>query len=84
MAEAEWEKRYTEIDELHRTIQARVDESDRRAAAREKERAEQRAALEAQGSIGQGTSSEPAKIDLKKWNETLDRFSSFWGQSLTM
>ena len=44
MAEEEWQKRHREIEELHRTIQARMDESDRRAAAREKERAERRAA----------------------------------------
>ena len=42
MAEAEWQERHREIEELHRTILARMDESDRRTAEREKERAEQR------------------------------------------
>ena len=45
MAEAEWQKRHREIDELHRTILARMDESDRRAAEREKQR-EQRLEVE--------------------------------------
>lgn len=75
MAEAEWQERHREIEELHRTILARMDENDRRAAEREKERAEQRAALDSQLRVGQGASSEPAKIDLKKWTETWDRFS---------
>ena len=44
MAEAEWQKRHREIDELHRTILARMDESDRRAAEREKQREQQGAA----------------------------------------
>ena len=41
MAEAEWRKRHQEIDRIHRRILARLDESDRRAAEREKQREQQ-------------------------------------------
>ena len=44
MAEAEGQWRHRAIDELHRTILARMDASDRRAAEREKQREQQRAA----------------------------------------
>ena len=77
VAEAEWQRRHREIEELHRTILAQMDESDRRAAEREKERAEKRAALDAQVGLRtakQGASSGPVKIDLKRWTETWDRF----------
>ena len=44
MAEAEWQDPLKEVERIHRRILARLDESDRREAAREKERAERRAA----------------------------------------
>ena len=65
MAEAEWQKRHREIDELHRTILARMDESDRRAAEREKQREQQRAAGSTWDLAGGNAEHEKRREDLR-------------------
>lgn len=75
MAEAEWQKRHREIEELHRTIQARMDERDRRAAEREKghekRREELRARLAAYGL--REVSSDELLASTKRLSKTVDR-----------
>ena len=83
MPEMEWRERLNEIEELHRAILARMDQSEQRAAAREKERAERRTAQEARVCLGAHEDEEAAKLDTsseamrattKRWLETMDRF----------
>ena len=75
MAEAEWQKPHREIEELHRTILARMDASDRRAAERgkqrKKRRAELRAKLRAYGL--REVSSEELLASVKRLSDTVDR-----------
>jgi len=75
VAEAEWQKPHREIEELHRTILARMDASDRRAAERgkqrKKRRAELRAKLRAYGL--REVSSEELLASVKRLSDTVDR-----------
>jgi len=68
MPETEWQERLNKIEELNRANLARMDQSERRAAAREKERADQRAAEAA-------TLPPPERI-----RETLDKFFEILGE----
>ena len=75
MAEAQWQKRHREIDEIHRTIQARLDASDRRVAEREKReparREARRARLAAYGL--REVSSDELLASVKRLSDAVDR-----------
>lgn len=72
---AEADERFNEIHRLHRDIQARLDDSERRAAEREKEQEERREALRARlAAYGlREVSSDELLASFKRLSDTVDR-----------